>query len=145
MSESEMRISEVLENIASRKGASLHVVVRFFSLIIAFLPRILELTLWNCRKHWHIPATRNAIYLSYHRPVEPEHLSVNIKALSIDLSEEEMNEIDNAVPFDWPRLPFNFIFCSIYDLTLGASDVSLTRLSAHIDGPEYQRPVAPRK
>lgn len=73
-----------------------------------------------------------------------EHLDDNIKALSIDLSKEDMDEIDNAVPFD-PGFPLNFIFRSKYDLTLGASDVLLTKLSAHIDSPAHPLPVTPRK
>ena len=143
MSEAEIRISEALESIAKRKDVSLHGVVSF--LLIIGSSETSEAT-------DALEPLKALAYLLNKAPyVFPivgqrkiEHLNDNIKALSIDLSKEDMDEIDNAVPFD-PGFPLNFIFRSKYDLTLGASDVLLTKLSAYIDSPGHQQPIAPRK
>lgn len=75
-----------------------------------------------------------------------EHLKANIEALSIELSEADMAEIDQALPFD-VGFPMSFIFRGKehYHTRLGASDVGLTKLAALIDVPPKPMPVRPRK
>jgi hypothetical protein len=74
-----------------------------------------------------------------------EHLKSNIEALSIDLSQEDLDEIDGAAPFD-PGFPNTFFFQEVnYGLNLTASDVFFTKAVAHIDVPPHQAPVKPRQ
>lgn len=74
-----------------------------------------------------------------------EHLKANIDALSIQLSKEDLAEIDTAIPFD-VGFPMSFIFRgSDYTPSLGPQDVFLTKMSALIDAPPKQEPVRPRK
>ena len=73
-----------------------------------------------------------------------EHLLANIDALTIDLSRDEIREIDAAVPFD-PGFPNSFLFgAKKYDLTETASDIWLMALFAHIDSVAHQRPIKAR-
>lgn len=53
-----------------------------------------------------------------------EHLKGNIEALGLELSDEEIDEIDGAVPFD-VGFPLNFIFGPGYKSTSGTKDVGL--------------------
>ncbi|QRD85386.1 putative yapsin [Aspergillus flavus] len=64
-----------------------------------------------------------------------EHLKANVEALSVSLSDEDLAEIDNASSFDI-GFPMNFIFRDSYTTNSTAADVSLTRVSAHIDMAE---------
>jgi diketogulonate reductase-like aldo/keto reductase len=72
-----------------------------------------------------------------------EHLKANIDALSVELSEEELSEIDSAAPFDI-GFPMNFIFRD-YKSTNTAADVFLTQLATHIDALPHQPVVRARK
>lgn len=72
-----------------------------------------------------------------------EHLKANIEALSIELSKEDMDEIDSAVPFD-AGFPNTFIFRGKYDVNNTASDIALTGTSARLDSPRYQEPIKAR-
>lgn len=73
-----------------------------------------------------------------------EHLKANIDALSIRLSQEDLEEIDQAVEFD-PGFPMSMLFRgSAYTTSLTASDVGLTKMSALIDAPPKPLPVRPR-
>ncbi|KAB8243620.1 hypothetical protein BDV35DRAFT_395624 [Aspergillus flavus] len=73
-----------------------------------------------------------------------EHLKANVEALSVSLSDEDLAEIDNASSFDI-GFPMNFIFRDSYTTNSTAADVSLTRVSAHIDAPPNPSPVRPRR
>lgn len=73
-----------------------------------------------------------------------EHLKANIEALSVVLSDEDLAEIDNAVPFD-VGFPMNFIFRNHYSSNNTAADVFLTKVSAQIDVAPHPAPVRPRK
>jgi hypothetical protein len=69
----------------------------------------------------------------------------NIEALNVELSTEDMDQIDTAVSFD-PGFPMNFIFQDKpYNLNLTAADVTYTRLSVHLDSPPHQQPVSQRR
>ncbi|KAL1970354.1 hypothetical protein VTN77DRAFT_5514 [Rasamsonia byssochlamydoides] len=72
-----------------------------------------------------------------------EHLKANVDALSIQLSEEDMREIDEAVPFD-VGFPMNFIFPEKYTLRETAADVFWTQWSTYIDAPPNQMPIMAR-
>ncbi|KAL4796666.1 NADP-dependent oxidoreductase domain-containing protein [Aspergillus venezuelensis] len=120
MSEREVKVSEVLEAVANRKDTTLHAVALAY--IMHKAPYIYPVI--GLRK--------------------VEHLLANIDALTIDLSKEDMHEIDAAVPFD-PGFPNSFLFgAKKYDLTKTASDIWLTALSAHIDSVAYQGPIKAR-
>jgi hypothetical protein len=73
-----------------------------------------------------------------------EHLKANINALSVELSEEEIDEIEGAAPFDI-GFPMNIIFRNNYKSSNTAADVFGTQITAHIDAPPHQAIVRPRK
>ncbi|KAL4941650.1 hypothetical protein BDV06DRAFT_212494 [Aspergillus oleicola] len=120
MTDDEIRVSDVLDQVAKSKSVSLPAVA------LAYL----------------LHKTPYVFPIIGQRKVE--HLKSNIEALSVELTKENMNSIDTAVPFD-PGFPMSFNFPGKYDLTLTAADVPLTRKACHIDAPPQQGTVAPRK
>ncbi|KAF1357011.1 norsolorinic acid reductase [Delphinella strobiligena] len=120
LSESDIKISDALEDVAKKHNATLHGVA------LAYV----------------MHKTPNVFPIVGQRKIE--HLKANIDALSIRLSQEDLEEIDQAVEFD-PGFPMSMIFRgSAYTTSLTASDVGLTKMSAHIDAPPKQLPVRPR-
>ncbi|KAM3071252.1 hypothetical protein ACMFMF_007725 [Clarireedia jacksonii] len=119
MSESDIKISEKLEEIAMKKGTNLHAIA------LAYV----------------MHKTPYVFPIIGQRKVE--HLQTNIDALSVELSDAELNEIDCAAPFDI-GFPMNFIFRD-YKSTNTAADVLLTQVTAHIDALPNQPVVRPRK
>ncbi|KAL4886458.1 norsolorinic acid reductase [Aspergillus karnatakaensis] len=119
-SDVENKVSEVLETVAERKGTTLYAVALAY--ILHRTPYVFPIV--GGRK--------------------VEHLMANINALSVELSKDEMSEIDGAVPFD-AGYPHTYIFGAQYGLDKTASDVWFTTLSAHIDSPPHQEPVKPRQ
>ncbi len=73
-----------------------------------------------------------------------EHLKGNIEALSIKLSPEDIEEIDDAYPFEY-GFPNDFLFMGQKVPSLKGSDVFLTQMSAHIDVTERPKPIEPRQ
>jgi hypothetical protein len=69
-----------------------------------------------------------------------EHMKVYNEALQLELSKEEMDKIDNAIPFD-PRFPMNFLYLfggdRKYDLTLTGSDVYHNRMGTYFESPSH--------
>jgi diketogulonate reductase-like aldo/keto reductase len=66
-----------------------------------------------------------------------EHLKGNIEALGIELSREEVDEIDGAAEFDI-GFPMNFLFefgGGKYRSTNTSADVGLLKFSANLEGP----------
>ena len=65
-----------------------------------------------------------------------EHLKSNIEALSIELSDEEVDEIDAAAPFDH-GFPLNFVFeyggGPKYNMRMGPSDIFFLKSSGALD------------
>lgn len=120
MTEDEIRVSDVLDEVAKSKNTILPAVA------IAYL----------------LHKTPYVFPVVGQRQIE--HLKANAEALGIELSKEDMDKIDTAVPFN-PGFPINFIFHGKYDLTLTAADVPLTRKAGHIDAPPYQGIVTPRR
>ena len=73
------------------------------------------------------------------------HLKGNIDALKIKLTEEDIDEIDSAYPFEI-GFPMNFLFGTAKQAsTLNGGNVWLTKMAAHIEAPETTKPVQPRK
>lgn len=119
-SETDLKVSKVLEKIASAKGSLIT------SVALAYV----------------MHKTPNVFPIVGGRKVD--HLKGNIEALSLKLSEEEMHEIDDAS--DWqPGFPMNFLFMgSRFDTNLGPSDVMLKKIATHVEAPAKQRPIEPR-
>jgi hypothetical protein len=67
-----------------------------------------------------------------------EHLKGNIEALSLELSDAELDEIDKAVPFD-VGFPLNFLFGENYKVRMTAKDMWLIATAAHLDVPDHER------
>lgn len=73
-----------------------------------------------------------------------EQLEANIEALTVDLTAEDLDRIDRAVPFD-PGFAMSFIFKQKYDLTLTAADIWLTQSASHIDAPANFSVIRPQQ
>lgn len=71
-------------------------------------------------------------------------MKANIEALSLDLSKEDMDEIDKAIKFN-PAFPLDYLLAENFSTAFTASDVQLTKWTAHIDAPTPVMPVRPRK
>ncbi|KAA8903436.1 aryl-alcohol dehydrogenase-like protein [Sphaerosporella brunnea] len=78
-----------------------------------------------------------------------EHLKGNIEALSLELTDEEIDAIEAAVPFD-VGFPMNMMFGfpdpnAKYSSRMTSADIGLLKSVVHLDVPEKLRPVRPRK
>lgn len=74
-----------------------------------------------------------------------EHLKGNIEALGLELTDEEIDDIDSAVPFDM-GFPMNFLFeftGAKYKSTMTSSDVALLKFAGPIDSVPVQRGPKP--
>jgi hypothetical protein len=74
-----------------------------------------------------------------------EHLKGNIEALGIDLSEEEVDEIDGAVDFD-VGFPMNFLFefgGGKYKSTQTSANVGLLNFAGNLEMPEHVKGPKP--
>ncbi|RAQ41790.1 sterigmatocystin biosynthesis dehydrogenase stcV [Aspergillus flavus] len=120
VSEHDIQVSDALEKVAKRKNTTLHAVA------LAYV----------------MQKTPSVFPIVGQRKVE--HLKANVEALGVSLSDEDLAEIDNASSFDI-GFPMNFIFRDSYTTNSTAADVSLTRVSAHIDAPPDPSPVRPRR
>lgn len=119
-SETDIKVSKVLEKIANAKGTLMT------SVAMAYV----------------MHKSPNVFPIVGGRKIE--HLKGNIEALSLKLSREEIDEIDEASNFQ-PGFPHNFIFMGQkYDTNLGPQDVMLKKVAAHVEAPKGQLPVEPR-
>ncbi|PQE06488.1 Norsolorinic acid reductase protein [Rutstroemia sp. NJR-2017a WRK4] len=100
LEESDVKISEKLEEIAGKKGTNLHAIA------LAYV----------------MHKTPYVFPIIGQRKVE--HLKANIDALSVELSEEEIDEIEGAAPFDI-GFPMNLIFRNNYKSSNTAADCVL--------------------
>jgi aryl-alcohol dehydrogenase-like predicted oxidoreductase len=74
-----------------------------------------------------------------------EHLKGNIEALGIELSEEEVDEIDGATAFDI-GFPMNFLFeftGAKYKTTMTSGDVGLLNFAGNLESPPVQKGPKP--
>ena len=70
-----------------------------------------------------------------------EHLKDNIEALGLQLSEQDVNEIESAAPFD---VGFPLAFLGRGARANGPADVFLTKAVAQFDYVEGNRPIRPQ-
>ena len=75
-----------------------------------------------------------------------EHLKSNIEALGIELSDDEIDEIDGAAPFEH-GFPLNFIFeyggGPKYDMRMGPGDIFLVKSAGALDTVPKSRAPKP--
>lgn len=71
-----------------------------------------------------------------------EHLKGNIEALGLQLSQEDIDEIESAYPFDL-GFPHNFLGGG--KVPHGPGEVVFTEKRAHIDWVENIKPIKPQK
>jgi len=72
-----------------------------------------------------------------------EHLKGNIEALGLELSKEDMEEIEDAVPFD-VGFPLSFLGMGVKDGAKGPADVFLNNLAGHFDYVDEKLPIRPK-
>ncbi|RAK89430.1 norsolorinic acid reductase [Aspergillus costaricaensis CBS 115574] len=120
LSETDIKVSDALEKVANRKNTTLHAIA------LAYV----------------MHKTPNVFPIIGQRKIE--HLQANVEALSVSLSDEDLDEIDSASSFD-VGFPMNFIFRDSYSSRNTAADVWLTKASALIDAPPHASPVLPRQ
>lgn len=78
-----------------------------------------------------------------------EHLKGNIEALKLTLTDEEIDEIERAAPFD-VGFPMNFLFGledpnDVYSTRKKTEDVTMLRANAHLNNPDKLRPAKVRQ
>ncbi|KAM0716889.1 hypothetical protein Q7P37_006741 [Cladosporium fusiforme] len=115
----DIAVSKVLEGIAKEKGTILT------SVALAYV----------------LHKTPNVFPIVGGRKIE--HLDGNIAALSLKLSDEEIEKIDDAYPFD-VGFPLNFLFMGQKTPSRKGEDLLFTKITAHIETVERPRPIAPR-
>ena len=71
------------------------------------------------------------------------HLNGNVTALSLALTSEDIEKIEDACHFDI-GFPLNFLFMGQKTPSRKGEDVWLTKIAANIDTVERRRPIAPR-
>ncbi|KAK9426897.1 NADP-dependent oxidoreductase domain-containing protein [Lipomyces doorenjongii] len=73
-----------------------------------------------------------------------EHLKGNIEALSVELTDDDIEEIETAYPFD-VGFPMSMLFGlhdpSYYRSRMTAKDINLVKGSVSLDTPEKVRPI----
>lgn len=118
-SEAQVKVSAVLENIAKKKGTIMTSVAVAY--VMHKTPYVFPIV--GCRK------------LSY--------LKTNIEALSLELTDKEIDEIEDAVPFD-PGFPNNFAIGSkrVKNAEIGPGDVWLNGMFGHFDHVEKEKPIS---
>ncbi|OJD36419.1 norsolorinic acid reductase [Diplodia corticola] len=76
------------------------------------------------------------------------HLKGNIEALSLELSKDEIQEIEDAVPFDvgFPAsMLFEFFGQQKWHSEMSTYDIPLVKASGHLDTVQHVQPIKPRK
>ncbi|KAM5348020.1 hypothetical protein ACJ41O_007844 [Fusarium nematophilum] len=117
-SENEVKASKVLESIADRKGTIIT------SVALAYV----------------MHKTPYVFPIVGGRKVD--HLKGNIEALTVELSDEDIQEIDSAVEFD-PGFPHNFLHRS--GQPIGGQDVWLLQMGGTFDNVPPSKPISPAK
>ena len=77
-----------------------------------------------------------------------EHLKSNIEGLSIELSDEEIDFIEDAAPFEI-GFPLNFLFEykgeQKHTTRMTTNDIAFNKASGHLDMIQKARPPKPHK
>ena len=118
-SEAQIAVTKVLEKIAKAKGTAIT------SVALAYV----------------IHKTPYVFPICGGRKIE--HLMGNIEALSLVLTDDDMEEIEDATPFDL-GFPLNFLTRPKGGVT-GPKDVWLTDINSHLDFVEPPKAIASRK
>ena len=122
--ERQLKVSKALENIAERKGTLLT------SVALAYV-------LHKTPYVYPIVGGRKV-----------EHLKGNIDALSLELTPEEIDEIENAVEFD-AGFPNNFLFefggRGKYNVSKTSADIALLKSAVNLDVVEPQKSIKPHQ
>jgi len=74
-----------------------------------------------------------------------DHLKGNIEALGLELSQDEIDDIDSAIDFE-VGFPMNFLFefsGQKYKTTMTSSDVGLLQFAGKLDSHPHQPPIKP--
>ncbi|KAI9726670.1 MAG: hypothetical protein M1834_008935 [Cirrosporium novae-zelandiae] len=76
-----------------------------------------------------------------------QHLKGNIEALTLELTDEEIDDIDSAVPFDI-GFPLDMLFGFFqpdfkYNLRMTSKDIHLVKVACNLDTVEKLRPIRP--
>jgi aryl-alcohol dehydrogenase-like predicted oxidoreductase len=119
-----IKLSETLEKIANKKGTALT------SIALAYV----------------MHKTPNVYPIVGGRSLN--HLKSNIEALSIELSEEDIDEIENTVPFD-VGFPMTFLFefraGAKYKTSMTGADIGLLKSAALLDANPWPKPTKPHR
>ncbi|KAK1089605.1 hypothetical protein LTR48_000365 [Friedmanniomyces endolithicus] len=143
--DAEMAVSKVLERIAKGKGRVMTSIAyvsppSLFTRTTSTLEperANLDVSLAYCMQK-----TPNVFPIVGGRKVE--QLQGNIAALSIKLSAQEIEAIEEAYPFDY-GFPLNFLFIGQKQPSRYGNDVLLTKMSAHLDVVQRPRAIEPRE
>ena len=76
-----------------------------------------------------------------------EHLKSNIDGLGVELSDDEIDEIENSAPFD-VGFPLSFLFeygGGKYNSRMSTSDISFRKVAGHLDIVQKSKPPKPHK
>ncbi|KAI9667606.1 MAG: hypothetical protein M1821_000422 [Bathelium mastoideum] len=120
-SEADLKVSKVLESIAARKNEQITSIALAY--VMHKIPHVFPIV--GGRK--------------------VSHLKGNIDALSIELSKEDLDEIEKAHNFD-VGFPNVFLFRDVpWNLNLTAKDVYPTKVATHIDTVSKLAPIKPRQ
>ncbi|KAL5115090.1 hypothetical protein ACEQ8H_007005 [Pleosporales sp. CAS-2024a] len=119
-SEADIKVSKKLEQVASKKGTQLT------SIALAYV---------RSKYPYVYPIVGGR---------KMDHLKGNIEALGIELSDDEVNEIDSATDFD-VGFPMNFLFASAgkYNNNLTSSHVGLLAFAGNLEVPEHLKGPKP--
>ncbi|KAK8212037.1 aryl-alcohol dehydrogenase-like protein [Phyllosticta capitalensis] len=125
-SEEQLAISRVLEKIAKTKAPGTHLTGVALAYVMHKSPYVFPIV--GIRKK--------------------EHLEGNIAALRIELTQEEMNEIDDATSFTC-GFPMSFLFEFMgnqkYRVGMSTGDIGLVKAAGYIDTVPKPQPIKPRK
>ena len=116
-SEKDIKVSAALENVAKRKGSLIT------SVALAYV-------MHKSHNVFPIVGGRNI-----------EHLKSNIEALKLKLTDEDIKEIEGAVPFDY-GFPLSMLFHG--EMTGKTKDIFLVKANAHLDILPDQGIIPPR-
>ncbi|KAK8161080.1 NADP-dependent oxidoreductase domain-containing protein [Phyllosticta citrichinensis] len=125
-SESQRAISRVLEKIAARKQPGTHLTGIALAYVMHKAPYVFPIV--GIRKK--------------------EHLEGNIAALRIELTPEEIREIEDAVEFD-VGFPYSMLFEMFgqqkFRTEMSTGDIGLVKAAGHIDTVPKPQPIKPRQ
>ncbi|KAI9009904.1 norsolorinic acid reductase/dehydrogenase [Gaertneriomyces semiglobifer] len=124
-SQKDILISEKLEEIAKKKGTLIT------SVALAYIMH---------KYPWVYPIVGGR---------KVDHLRGNIEALTLELTEQEIDDIESAVPFD-AGFPLAFLYGFTqegfkYSTRLSTKDLPLVKVAGYLDVVDGQAPIRPRK